>query len=256
VILNQVRAYVESGTAEIQITAQDVSAWGKDCGQSLAILLTRISEIPGRYRARVGMMNPATVKDNPDEIAEALSHDHIFRFVHLPVQSGSDPVLERMGRGYTIAEYEVIVAVFRRKIPDLTLATDMIVGFPGETDEDFSRSLELIERIRPNKINITRYSPRPLTGINSEKDFPDSVKKDRSRIMQARAEALYSQINPPCLNSIVPFIVTEKIRDGSVMARTPAYTGVVLNEDLPAGYEGRALLKKDRRYFFIGNLVE
>jgi tRNA A37 methylthiotransferase MiaB len=161
-----------------------------------------------------------------------------------------------MGRGYTVAEYEEIVAVFRRKIPDLTLATDIIVGFPGETHEDFSRSLELIERICPNKINITRYSPRPLTGINSEKDFPDSVKKDRSRIMQVRAEALYSRINQPFLDSVVPFIVTEKIREGSVMARTPTYMGVVLNEDLPEGYEGRAILKKDRRYFFIGNRVE
>jgi len=255
-ILTQVRAHAEAGTAEIQITAQDVSAWGKDCGKSLDGLLARISEIPGRYRVRVGMMNPATVKDHLDKIADALSHDPIFRFIHLPVQSGSDSVLERMRRGYTVAEFEEIVAVFRRKIPDITLMTDMIVGFPGETEEDFSRSLELIDRVLPNKVNITRYSPRPLTGPFPDKEFPDSVKKDRSRIMQARAEALYFRINQPYLNTEVPFMVTETIRAGSVMARTPTYTGVVINEELPVGYEGRAILKKDRRYFFIGSRVE
>ncbi len=131
----------------------------------------------------------------------------------------------------------------------------MIVGFSGETDEDFSASLDLVRHIRPGKVNVTRYSRRPFTSLSKENDFPDSVKKDRSRLMLACAEEVYAEVNAGCLGKEVPFIVTETVRKGSVMARSPMYQGIVINEDLPCGYEGRAVLKKDRKYFFIGERV-
>ena len=168
---------------------------------------------------------------------------------------GSDSVLKRMGREYTVSDFEEIVARFKNRYPEITLATDMIVGFPGETDEDFLQSLDLIDRIRPNKVNITRYSARPFTPISTEKDFPDWIKKDRSRIMNARAEQVYAFVNQGYLNKQTDFIVTEKIKKGSVMARSPNYLGIVLNESLPIGYEGRAILKKDKKYFFTGQRI-
>ncbi|MDP2798063.1 MAG: tRNA (N(6)-L-threonylcarbamoyladenosine(37)-C(2))-methylthiotransferase [Methanoregula sp.] len=253
--LSQVQTFVRSGIPEIQLTAQDVSAWGRDCGRTFPELLTAISDIPGRFMVRVGMMNPTTVNYCLDDLVDAFSDDRIFKFVHIPFQSGSDAVLTRMGRQYTVAECGKIVAAFRKRYPDITIATDVIVGFPKETEADFSSSCDLIDRVRPNKVNITRYSSRPFTLISSEKDFPDSVKKDRSRILNARAELLYGVLNRPLLGTVVPFIVTEIIRKGSVMARAPNYTGIVLNEDLPAGYEGRAILVKDQKYFFIGKQV-
>jgi tRNA A37 methylthiotransferase MiaB len=204
---------------------------------------------------RVGMMNPATVKGILDDLVDAFASDRIFKFVHLPVQSGSDTILDRMGRGYTVADFEEIVAAFRNRYPEITVATDMIVGFPGETQEDFSESLELIERVRPNKVNITRYSQRPFTPLTLKEDFPDWIKKDRSRIMNSRAGKVYASINAGYIEKQVPFLVTEKIKKGSVMARSPDYMGIVINEDLPVGYEGRAILKKDRKYFFIGQRV-
>ncbi len=204
---------------------------------------------------RVGMMNPGTVKGILDDLVEAYAGNRIFKFLHLPVQSGSDSVLERMGREYTVSDFEEIVTRFKKRYPEITLATDMIVGFPGETDEDFSQSLDLIDRIRANKVNITRYSARPFTPISSEKDFPDWIKKDRSRIMNARAEQVYASINQGYLNKQTDFIVTERIKKGSVMARSPNYLGIVLNESLPLGYEGRAILKKDKKYFFTGQRI-
>ncbi|WP_321505209.1 tRNA (N(6)-L-threonylcarbamoyladenosine(37)-C(2))-methylthiotransferase [uncultured Methanoregula sp.] len=254
-IHGQVQAFVVKGIPEIQLTAQDVSAWGMDCGGTPAELLTVLGHIPGRYMLRVGMMNPATVMRDLDALVEAFAGNHIFRFIHLPAQSGSDRILKKMGRMYTVQDFEDIVSAFRRACPDITLMTDMIVGFCGETEEDFAGSLELIERVRPNKVNITRYSARPFTPLANEKDFPDFVKKDRSRAMNAFAEKVYTEINRPLLNRKVPVLVTEKIRDGSVMARTPEYLGVVINESLPIGYEGPAILKKDRKYFFIGEPV-
>ena len=160
-----------------------------------------------------------------------------------------------MGREYTVSDFEEIVTRFKKRYPEITLATDMIVGFPGETDEDFSQSLDLVDRIRANKVNITRYSARPFTPISSKKDFPDWIKKDRSRIMSARAEQVYASVNQEYLNKQTDFIVTERIKKGSVMARSPNYLGIVLNENLPLGYEGRAILKKDKKYFFSGQRV-
>jgi len=254
-ILRQVRAFADGGTAEIQLTAQDVSSYGRDTGLSLADLLEDIDRIPGRYRVRVGMMNPATVMRDLDRIIDAFSSDRIFRFIHLPVQSGSDRVLSRMGRQYTVADFCRIIEAFRARYPDITIATDLIVGFCGETEEDFQASLDLVHCIRPNKVNVTRYSRRPFTPIAQEKDLPDSVKKDRSRLLLSCAEAIYTSVNADWLGKEVPFIVTETIRNGSVMARSPEYQGIVINEPLPCGTEGRAVLKKDRKYFFIGERV-
>jgi MiaB-like tRNA modifying enzyme len=251
----EIMNHANAGTPEIQITAQDTGCWGKDIGKSLPDLLNGIGDLPGRFMIRVGMMNPATVKGILDDLVDAYASDRIFKFVHLPVQSGSDTILERMGRGYTIADFEEIVAAFKKRYPKITIATDMIVGFPGETQEDFSESLKLIERVRPNKVNITRYSPRPFTPLSLKEDFPEWVKKDRSRTMNSLSEKIYASINANCLEKPVPFLVTETIKKGSVMARSPNYEGIVINEDLPVGYEGQAILKKDRKYFFIGQRV-
>lgn len=254
-ILTQVRAFVQVGTCEIQLTAQDVSAWGMDIGHSLPELLVALDRIPGRHRIRVGMMNPATVRDQVVDLVDAFGGDHIFRFIHLPVQSGSDAVLTRMGRDYTVAEFEEIVGLFRKRYPEITVATDMIVGFCGETPADFSASLDLIRRMKPAKLNVTRYSRRPFTSLAREKDYPDSVKKDRSRTMNSVAEEVYASQNAARLGKSVPFMVTETLRKGSVMARSPEYTGIVIREDLPVGFLGHAVLKQDRKYFFIGERI-
>ena len=254
-ILAEIAVHAAAGTPEIQITAQDVSSWGRDIGTSLPALLRAVDQLPGHFMIRIGMMNPATVREILDDLVDAFASDHIFKFLHLPVQSGSDRILDRMGRAYTVADYEEIVTAFKNRYPKITLATDMIVGFPGETEEDFSESLELIERVRPNKVNITRYSQRPFTPLSSEKDFPDWVKKNRSRSMNTRAEKIYAAVNKGYLEQQVPFVVTETIKKGSVMARSPGYLGIVINEDLPVGYSGQAILKKDRKYFFLAQRV-
>jgi threonylcarbamoyladenosine tRNA methylthiotransferase CDKAL1 len=254
-ILAQIRAFVKAGTTEIQITAQDVGAWGMDNSRTFPELLTAIGKVMGKHMIRIGMMNPATVKANTGALVEAYRSETIYKFLHLPVQSGSDAVLQRMGRDYTVAEFEEIVAAFRKRYPAITIATDVIVGFPGETEEDFSETIELIRRIRPHKVNVTRYSRRPYTCITTERDFPDHIKKDRSRILNAVAEEVYTSINTGCIGNVVPFMVTETLREGSVLARSPVYTGIVLREALPVGLRGYAILKKDRKYFFIGERV-
>jgi len=254
-IREKTRAFVEAGVYEIQLTAQDVSAWGRDTGTTFPSLLAALASLPGNYRIRVGMMNPATVRFILPDLLDAYAGNHVFRFVHLPVQSGSDRILEQMGRGYTVKEFEDTVSAFRTRYPGISIATDFIVGFPGETNEDFSRSLDLVRQVKPVKVNITRYSPRPFTGPFPEKDFPDSLKKDRSRLLNAFAEEQYLAMNRPLLGTTVSCVVTEKLRPGSVMARTAAYLGVVIAEDLPVGTSIDVVLTKDRKYFFMGRCV-
>lgn len=254
-IRDQVMAFARAGTAEIQLTAQDVSAWGRDAGRTLPDLLRLAGGVPAPSMLRVGMMNPATVLDILDDLIDAFRNDRIFRFLHLPAQSGSDRILRHMARGYCMDEYLEIVGAFRRKIPDLTLMTDMIVGFCDETEDEFGESLALLRRMRPGKVNVTRYSRRPHTPHVQGKELTDAVKKDRSRLMQVCAEEIYSQVNSPLLGTTLPVVITESIRPGSVMARTPAYIGVVINETLPVGLSTRVCLVEDRKYFFVGKRV-
>ena len=248
----QVRAYASEGAAEIQLTAQDVSAWGRDTGLFLPGLIETVCELPGAFKIRLGMMNPKTVIDILDDLVRVFGDEKIFGFIHVPVQSGSDRILKSMGRDYRCEDFETIVAAFRRGNPGIFVATDVIVGYPGETGEDFCLTQDLITRIRPNKVNVTRYSRRPFTGTPQDEEIPDSVKKDRSRNLNVLAEQICSGINQPLLGTTTPFVVTESVRRGSVMARNPDYLGIVLKEELPIGFEGAATLVSERTYYFIG----
>lgn len=254
VILEEVRSAVCSGAAEIRMTAQDCSAWGQDTGESLPALLTRIGEIPGTFRVRLGMMNPATVLPILDPLAESFGNRNIFRFAHIPVQSGSDRILRKMGRRYTADDVIGIVGSFRKHHPDITIATDVIVGFPGEDEDDVRATIDLLERILPAKINITRYSPRPGTPAAAFSAPVDRVKKDRSRQIQRHAAEIYRRVNRPLIGSHHQVLVTERIKPGTVLARTATYTGIVLRHDLRVGTEHTARITEDRVYFFMGEL--
>jgi len=162
-LVEQVRRHVTRGVREIKLTGQDTGAYGLDMGTSLVHLLRGIDAIPGDFRVRVGMADPLTVYPILDELIDAYGSDKIFKFLHLPVQSGDDSILAAMRREYTVAEFEEIVAAFRRKIPDVTLSTDVIVGFPGETEGQFEATMDLMGRVRPDIVNVTRFSARAGT---------------------------------------------------------------------------------------------
>ncbi len=253
-ILQCIKTQAGSGSLEIRLTAQDCSAWGKDRGSSLPVLLQRIGALPGKFRIRVGMMNPATILPILDSLTGSFRYRNIFRFAHIPVQSGSDRVLRRMGRGYTRDDVIEIVRAFRKSLPDITLATDVIAGFPGEDNDDLAETCDLLNAMMPAKINITRYSRRPNTPAAEMKDLPGGVKKMRSRLLQRHAQAIYRDLNRPLLGRGTAVIVTERIRPGTVLARTDSYTGVVILRDYPLGTELNVRLAEDRTYFFIGEV--
>ncbi len=254
-ILARVAASACRGAVEIRLTGQDLGAWGRDCGSDLASLLGGISGIRGDFQVRVGMMNPVTLLPIVDRVVDAFRHPKVFSFLHLPIQSGSDRILRFMGRGYRVEDAEAIIAAFRRAIPEVCLTTDLICGFPGETEEDFEESLGLVSRIRPDKVNITRYSARPGTPAARMKGMPDRFRKDRSRRLLAHAGTILGQVNAPWVGRVVPVTVTEHIRAGSSMARTHEYRAVVLARELVPGFRGAARITAHRGYYFTGDLV-
>ena len=150
-IARRVRAAVARGAAEVRLTSLDTSAWGIDLptGERLPDLLEAVAGLSGDFRVRVGMMSPQSLGPIVGRYLEALGDPRFYRFLHLPVQSGSDSVLDAMRRGYTVAEFQREVALARAAFPDLHLSTDIILGFPGETETDFLATASLLEEIGP-----------------------------------------------------------------------------------------------------------
>jgi threonylcarbamoyladenosine tRNA methylthiotransferase CDKAL1 len=255
-ILAEIARLVAEGAHEIQLTGQDVSAYGLDRNTSLADLLQRIGDIPGDFRVRVGMMNPATACRIMDDLVEAFLREKVFDFVHLPVQSGSDRVLADMRRGYAAADFTRLVEAFRERLPDMRISTDLIVGYPTETDADFSRTLDLLNATRPTKVNITRFSPRPGTPASTLGDMPDWIKKERSRALTRTANAIYDDTNLAFIGKELEVLVTEQKMEGSVVARDQSYNNIVIREPLPLGIRVRARITGHRRHYLVAEPVQ
>lgn len=234
-IVAAVRRAVAAGAAEICLTAQDTGAYGADIGTDLPALIGRINEAGGDFKVRVGMMNPFSIAGIVPRLAAALRLPRVYRFAHIPVQSGSDRILRLMNRPYTEEEYSGLIARLREDVPGITFSTDYIAGFPTESDEDFALTLDDLRRNRPLKVNITRFSPRPGTPAADMPGVPGAVKKARSRALTALHHDITSAYMREAAGSIRRVLVTEKGRGCTVVARDDSYDMVVLHEDLPLG---------------------
>lgn len=179
-IVEEVRLLAESGVREITLLGQNVNAYGKDLrdGSSFARLLYRLNLVPGLARIRFTTSHP---RDFDHNLIQAMAEaDKVCEHIHLPLQSGSDRILKAMNRGYTLAFYLEGVRALRERIPQVAITADMIVGFPGETDEDFAKTLKALETIRFDQIFSFKFSPRPGTAaLRLEGHIPDDIKSQR-----------------------------------------------------------------------------
>jgi len=162
-IVERVKADLAHGVREFWLTSQDTACYGRDIDTNLAQLVKAACAIEEDFKVRVGMMTPNMALDILEDLIEAYKDEKVFKFVHLPVQSGDDHVLEKMRRFYTVADFKRIVNAFRTVFPKMTIATDIICGFPSEDEEAFKRTLQLIEDVKPDIVNISKFFARPRT---------------------------------------------------------------------------------------------
>jgi threonylcarbamoyladenosine tRNA methylthiotransferase CDKAL1 len=219
------------GAKEFWLTSQDTASYGRDLHSDLAELLFSIDKLEGDFRVRVGMMTPNLVTDMQSRLIWAFEDKRIFKFLHLPVQSGDDTVLQYMHRFYTAAEFGGIVEAFKASYPDLTLATDVIVGFPGETEEAFQNTLKLLKEVKPDVVNVSKFFARPKTlALKLKEGLVDKEEiKRRSTVAAELAKRLSAERNRRWMGWSGEVLVDEKGKvEGSWIARNFAYKPIVI----------------------------
>lgn len=227
-IVKDVEKALSEGVKEIWITAQDTGAYGIDISEDLPGLLRRITEIKGNFRIRVGMMNPNHALRFLNELIEIYKNEKIYKFLHIPVQSGDDNVLRDMERRYSVNEFREIVSKFRRNIPEITISTDVIVGFPTEDDTAFQNSVNLLREIEPDILNISRFWARPGTKAERMKQLHGRITKSRSRRMSKLFEEIGLKRNRRWIGWKGKALVSEIGKSGSFCARNFAYKPIIL----------------------------
>jgi threonylcarbamoyladenosine tRNA methylthiotransferase CDKAL1 len=228
-IMSLISNAVKGGVWEVRLTAQDTGVYGNDIGTDLPTLLNDVASIEGDFRVRIGMFNPSSVFRLLEPLIESYRSEKIYKFIHLPVQSGSDRVLMKMNRGYTAESFKRIVGAFRSTFPNFVLFTDVIVGYPGEANEDFEETCNLIRDIRPDKTHIARFSPRPHTPASSLKQVPETVKKRRSEILTRFTSEIQIANNTQWVGRVVDATVVDIYQRGGMIARTDEYKTIAIH---------------------------
>ena len=241
-VTDRVQADVVSGFKEFWVTSQDTACYGRDIHSNIAQLLLALRDVEGDFRIRIGMMTPNMVTDIQQALIAAFSTVKVFKFLHLPIQSGDDQTLNRMRRFYTVAEFKSILEAFREEFPDLTLATDVIIGFPGETEEAFQNTLKLLEEVKPDVTNVSKFFARPKTAAAKMKDnlIEKEEIKRRSTVTAELVKRISLERNLHWVGWEGDVLVDEKGKfEGSWMGRNFAYKPVVLKS--PENLLGKTL---------------
>ncbi|MDR0334470.1 MAG: tRNA (N(6)-L-threonylcarbamoyladenosine(37)-C(2))-methylthiotransferase [Methanomassiliicoccaceae archaeon] len=227
---------LKRGCKEILITAQDTACYGFDIGTTLPKLIRRLLSVEGEYRIRIGMMNPESLHRILDDLMDVMRDPRVYKFIHMPVQSGSDSILRRMGRRYTSSEFIEMIGSIRMSHDDMTISTDMISGFPGETGEDHEKSLQLIRTVSPDIVNITRFSPRPGTeALSMDGQIHGRTSKERSRELTEMRYDEAEARNRALVGKTVRVLITEPGKKGTMIARTGSYKQVIVPGDIALG---------------------
>ena len=256
-IVEAVRKAVSNGVVEIQITAQDTAAYGRDIGYNLPRLLNDIVKVEGDFKVRVGMMNVNLALDFIDELIEVYKHPKIYKFLHIPVQSGDNRVLKLMNRKYTVEEYVEFVKEFKRRIPGIAIATDIIVGHPGEDEEAFNNTLKLVKELEFDRVHIAHYSIRPHTLSARLQQVPGNVKKERVLKLTRLVEEICSRKFREYVGKEVNVIFTEKSFRGDIVGRMENYYPVVVkgSSDI-LGLKGVVKVVDSSFYDLRGDIVK
>ncbi len=258
-ILQNIKQDLQAGCKEIWLTSQDNAAYCLDKGKGnymLPKLLDEIIELKGRFLARLGMMNPNHVLKILDELLECYENEKMFKFLHLPLQSGSNNVLRDMKRQYKVEDFLKIVRKFLTRFSGLTLSTDIIVGYPTETAEDFKKTIEVIKEINPQVLNISKFWPRQGTKASMLRELDAEIVKARAtELMQLHEKiALYGHEKMAGKES--ECLVDKKGFENTWLARNLDYKLIVVKGNNLLGKFLKVKIVKAKPHYLIGEIVK
>jgi threonylcarbamoyladenosine tRNA methylthiotransferase CDKAL1 len=230
-VTKRIQNDLAAGAKEFWITSQDTACYGRDIGTNLAVLLKAVGELKGDFHVRVGMMTPNLVTDILDDLIAAFKNNKIFKFLHMPVQSGDNTVLTRMRRFYTVQDFRENVNAFRMAFPKATLATDIICGFPGETREAFENTLRLINEVKPDIVNVSKFFARPHTAAATMREAfvePAEIKRRSTKVAKL-VKRVALERNQRWINWSGKILIDEKGKvPGSWIGRNFAYKPITV----------------------------
>jgi len=238
-IRQDVKSHLKAGCKEIWITSNDTGAYMIEQGgkQKLVELLEQILSVPIDFKLRLGMMNPGNSITILDELIEIYKHPKMFKFLHIPLQSGNNEILKLMNRKYTVENFINVVEAFRKEIPEITISTDTIVGFPSETELQFEDSVNALKKIKPDVLNLSRYAAREGTIAAKMKPLSTNALKQRSRIMTSLYRQIALENNKKWTNWQGKILIDEKGKHDSWIGRNYCYKPVVVKGDFRLGDE-------------------
>lgn len=261
-IIKEIEIAKENSAKEFWITGQDVSCYGLDIDNRslLPNLIDKIlSTIKGKYFIRIGMLNPKNMIKISNEMLRIYRDDRVFKFMHLPIQSGSNRVLKLMNRGYEKEDFIDIVDKFRRHFKELNLWTDIIVGYPGETEEDFLETLEIIKKVEPDKVNISRYSSHKIVPSSKMEQISTNIKYKRSKILHKVCKEISNKRNRSWIGWEGEVIIDKFIRGKGCLGRNYAYKPIVISNNKCKNFFGNYVnvrIKGLNGNLLIGELLE
>jgi MiaB-like tRNA modifying enzyme len=255
-IIKNISYAIKQNCKEIQLTAQDTSSYGFDKGPNLGELLENVNKINGEFRVRVGMMNPYTCLRNIETIIKGFKDKKIYKFLHVPVQSGSNEILKKMNRKYTIDDFLMIINKFREEFPNITISTDVIVGFPNETQSQFQNTIKLLKKVNPDITNITRFSARPFTKAkNMNGRLKTELVKKRSKILTDLCNKISKEKNLTHIGKICIALITEKGKNNTFVGRTENYKPIILKEKVKIGEMIPVKVIKGTSTYLVGTTI-
>ncbi|MFX1569226.1 MAG: tRNA (N(6)-L-threonylcarbamoyladenosine(37)-C(2))-methylthiotransferase [Promethearchaeota archaeon] len=189
-IVQNVRYQLEQGIKQIYLTSQDCSTYSSN-GTNLSDLVEKIVKLDYKFFLRIGMINPSFLPENTNQLISIFNKKKVYQFLHIPIQSGSNDVLKRMQRKYIISDIIDNLDFLRKKFKNLTISTDIICGFPGETEYEFYRTINFIKWLKPEILNISKFTPRPGTKAKEMEQLNSKTIKKRSiRLSQVFRKSL------------------------------------------------------------------
>ena len=253
-IVRQVAEEVHDGCKEIWLTSTDNGCYGLDIGTTLPDLVNEVSDIPSEFMVRVGMMNPMYMPRIKDDLIESYNSPKVYKFLHVPVQSGSDAVLHEMKRGHTAGTFRDAVKKFRERFEKFTVSTDVIVGFPSETEQDFEDTLSLIRETRPDVVNLSRYSQRPGTKAAEMAQIEVSEVKRRSKIVFDMVNQIAADNNREWIGWEGEVLFNEQT-DEHVRGRNFAYKSVFVDGPVKVGQKCNVRITSATNHGLYGTIT-